>query len=132
MGIKVVRIVEDSDTLDDIVKEVLPAIPQTISATESLPEDAGKAENIPLQMKAQAAPPVDLVPTRSPLRTRVRTAIFCGRCRGLEIGRNRRYLIHRLLCFGAVSKSLRVAVCAALTTLALSILLAAKNGSAPN
>src|SRR6185436_8109605 len=86
----------------------------------------------PLRDVAPASPPVSLVPTRSPLRSRVGTAIFCGRCRGLEAGRNRRYLIHRLVCRESVPKSLRVAVYAAVTTLALSILLAAKSGGALN
>ncbi len=33
---------------------------------------------------------------------------FCDRCRGMEVGWNRKYLKHRLGCFGGLSSSLRI------------------------
>ena len=38
----------------------------------------------------------------------MRPIIFCERCRGIEVGWNRKYLTHRLVCHGGFSKSFQI------------------------
>ena len=51
-----------------------------------------------------------------------RSLIFCERCRGLQVGWNRRYLWHSLLCLGGVAQSMRVLTYAVSAALIVSVI----------
>lgn len=46
--------------------------------------------------------------TKSMTQPVLKPWIFCSRCRGLEVGWNRRYLSHSLTCLGGLSRSARL------------------------
>ena len=50
----------------------------------------------------------------------MRPIVFCGRCRGMEVGPNRKYLTHRLICRGGISNSVKVLVYAVACALVIS------------
>ena len=50
----------------------------------------------------------------------MRPIAFCDRCRGIEVGWNRKYLTHGLVCGGGLSKSLRILIHTAATALFIS------------
>ncbi len=50
----------------------------------------------------------------------MRPIVFCDRCRGIEVGWNRKYLTHGLVCGGGLSKSLRILIYTAATAIFIS------------
>ena len=50
----------------------------------------------------------------------MRPIAFCDRCRGMEVGCNRKYLTHGLVCGGGLSKSLKILIYTAATALFIS------------
>ena len=46
--------------------------------------------------------------------------IFCDRCRGMEVGWNRKYIEHRVVCLGGLSKSLKLSIYTVATALIIS------------
>ena len=50
----------------------------------------------------------------------MRPIAFCDRCRGIEVGWNRKYLKHGLVCGGWLAKSLRMLTYAAATAILIS------------
>ena len=51
----------------------------------------------------------------------MRPIVFCDRCRGMEVGPNRKYLIHRLFCRGGISNSVKVLIYVVASALVISL-----------
>ena len=51
----------------------------------------------------------------------MRPIAFCGQCRGIEVGWNRKYLTHGLVCGGGLYKSLKIMIYTAATAIFISI-----------